>query len=111
MNSPNKQEFFFAMMATVLRLGSKKAQMVFTGALNLTVYVVGSKSKVSRDLFRPFHISKAHTMSSHWEEFYATHLPPTDFEDNRSLLKEFVDRHYKSGQRIVLITVRVNSLG
>lgn len=44
-------------------------------------------------------------MASQWEEFYATHLPPTDFEDNRSLLKEFVDRHNKSGQRIVLVTV------
>lgn len=27
-------------------------------------------------------------MSSHWEEFFATHLPPSDFEDNRTLLKE-----------------------
>lgn len=45
-------------------------------------------------------------MASHWEEFYSTHLPPTDFEDNRSLLKEFVDRHNKTNQRIVLVTVR-----
>ncbi|CAH1379616.1 hypothetical protein MTP99_003433 [Tenebrio molitor] len=43
-------------------------------------------------------------MASHWEEFYTTHLPPTDFEDNRILLKEFCDRHNKTGQRIVLIT-------
>lgn len=43
-------------------------------------------------------------MASHWEEFYNTHLPPTDFEDNRSLLKEFCDRHNKLGNRIVLIT-------
>lgn len=44
-------------------------------------------------------------MSSHWEEFYATHLPPSDFEDNRTLLKEFVERHNKQCQRIVLVTV------
>lgn len=43
-------------------------------------------------------------MASHWEEFYATHLPPTDFEDNRTLLKEFCERHTKTGQRIVLVT-------
>ncbi|XP_022919672.1 phosphopantothenate--cysteine ligase [Onthophagus taurus] len=43
-------------------------------------------------------------MASHWEEFYATHLPPSDFEDNRMLLKEFCDRHNKSGDRIVLVT-------
>lgn len=46
-------------------------------------------------------------MASHWEDFYSTHLPPTDFEDNRSLLKEFVERHNKLNQRIVLVTVRV----
>ncbi|XP_017768114.1 PREDICTED: phosphopantothenate--cysteine ligase [Nicrophorus vespilloides] len=43
-------------------------------------------------------------MASNWEEFYATHLPPTDFEDNRSLLKEFCERHNKPGERIVLVT-------
>ncbi|XP_044761954.1 phosphopantothenate--cysteine ligase [Coccinella septempunctata] len=43
-------------------------------------------------------------MASQWEDFYATHLPPSDFEDNRSLLKEFCDRHNKSGRRIVLVT-------
>ncbi|GLV31110.1 Phosphopantothenoylcysteine synthetase [Carabus blaptoides fortunei] len=43
-------------------------------------------------------------MASHWEEFYATHLPPTDFEDNRTLLKEFVDRHNKLCNNIVLVT-------
>ncbi|CAH0559329.1 unnamed protein product [Brassicogethes aeneus] len=43
-------------------------------------------------------------MASHWEDFYATHLPPPDFEDNRSILKEFCERHKKIGQRIVLIT-------
>ncbi|XP_018578244.1 phosphopantothenate--cysteine ligase [Anoplophora glabripennis] len=43
-------------------------------------------------------------MASHWEEFYATHLPPSDFEDNRTLLKEFCERHNKCGQRIVLVT-------
>lgn len=42
--------------------------------------------------------------STHWEDFYATHLPPTDFEDNRSLLKEFCDRHNKYKNNIVLIT-------
>ncbi|KAF5305504.1 hypothetical protein FQA39_LY01595 [Lamprigera yunnana] len=43
-------------------------------------------------------------MASHWEEFYSTHLPPSDFEDNRKLLKEFCVRHNKLNQRIVLIT-------
>ncbi|CAD7084548.1 unnamed protein product [Hermetia illucens] len=41
---------------------------------------------------------------THWEEFYATHLPPTDFEDNRSLLKEFCDRHNKIKSNVVLVT-------
>ncbi|KAK9744038.1 DNA / pantothenate metabolism flavoprotein [Popillia japonica] len=43
-------------------------------------------------------------MASHWEEFYKTHLPPTDFEDNRSLLKEFCERHNSTGERIALVT-------
>lgn len=43
--------------------------------------------------------------SSHWEEFYANHLPPADFEDNRSLLKEFCDRHNEDQSPIVLVTV------
>ncbi|XP_049870562.1 phosphopantothenate--cysteine ligase [Pectinophora gossypiella] len=42
--------------------------------------------------------------SSSWEEFFAVHLPPTDFEDNRSLLKEFCERHDQYGNKIVLIT-------
>lgn len=42
---------------------------------------------------------------SQWEDFYATHLPPSDFEDNRTLLKEFVERHNKQGQRVALVTV------
>lgn len=46
-------------------------------------------------------------MATHWEEFYATHLPPSDFEDNRSLLKEFCDRHNESRHNIVLVTVIV----
>ncbi|XP_018802595.1 PREDICTED: phosphopantothenate--cysteine ligase [Bactrocera latifrons] len=41
---------------------------------------------------------------THWEDFYNTHLPPTDFEDNRSLLKEFCERHNKLQNRIVLVT-------
>lgn len=49
-------------------------------------------------------------MASHWEEFYTTHLPPSDFEDNRALLKEFSERHNKLGNRIVLITVRFTLL-
>lgn len=40
-----------------------------------------------------------------WEDFYNTHLPPTDFEDNRSLLKEFCERHNKLQNSIVLVTV------
>ncbi|KAI8421219.1 hypothetical protein MSG28_008282 [Choristoneura fumiferana] len=39
-----------------------------------------------------------------WEEFFASHLPPTDFEDNRSLLKEFCERHALQGNKIVLVT-------
>ncbi|XP_045535317.1 phosphopantothenate--cysteine ligase [Papilio machaon] len=42
--------------------------------------------------------------SGSWEEFFAVHLPPTDFEDNRSLLKEFCERHDKHGNRIALVT-------
>lgn len=42
---------------------------------------------------------------SSWEEFYASHLPPSDFEDNRQLLKQFCENHLKeSDQKIVLIT-------
>lgn len=40
-----------------------------------------------------------------WEDFYATHLPPSDFEDNRQLLKQFCDQHLQEiNQNIVLIT-------
>ncbi|KAH8278979.1 hypothetical protein KR018_012088 [Drosophila ironensis] len=42
---------------------------------------------------------------THWEDFYNTHLPPADFEDNRSLLKEFCERHNKLQNRIVLVTL------
>ncbi|XP_039750538.1 phosphopantothenate--cysteine ligase [Pararge aegeria] len=42
--------------------------------------------------------------SGSWEEFFAVHLPPTDFEDNRSLLKEFCERHDQYGNKIVLVT-------
>lgn len=49
-------------------------------------------------------------MASHWEEFYKTHLPPTDFEDNRSLLKEFCERHNSTGERIALVTVSLITL-
>lgn len=48
--------------------------------------------------------------SSHWEEFYANHLPPADFEDNRSLLKEFCERHNEDQTSIVLVTVRIKYL-
>ncbi|KAH8250037.1 hypothetical protein KR026_004188 [Drosophila bipectinata] len=48
---------------------------------------------------------------THWEDFYNTHLPPADFEDNRSLLKEFCERHNKLQNRIVLVTVSVLSGG
>lgn len=43
--------------------------------------------------------------SSHWEEFYADHLPPADFEDNRTLLKLFCERHNEDRTSIVLVTV------
>uniref|UniRef100_A0A2A4JKV2 DNA/pantothenate metabolism flavoprotein C-terminal domain-containing protein n=1 Tax=Heliothis virescens TaxID=7102 RepID=A0A2A4JKV2_HELVI len=42
--------------------------------------------------------------SSTWEEFFAVHLPPPDFEDNRSLLKEFCERHDQYGNKVVLVT-------
>lgn len=42
---------------------------------------------------------------SSWEEFYASHLPPSDFEDNRQLLKQFCEFHAKEeSQNVVLIT-------
>lgn len=44
---------------------------------------------------------------TNWEDFYNTHLPPADFEDNRSLLKEFCERHNKLQNRIVLVTVSI----
>lgn len=40
-----------------------------------------------------------------WEDFYLEHLPPSDFEDTRQLLKEFCDRHKKLNSNIVLVTV------
>lgn len=40
-----------------------------------------------------------------WEDFYACHLPPSDFEDNRQLLKQFCENHLKDqSQNIVLVT-------
>lgn len=40
-----------------------------------------------------------------WEDFYASHLPPSDFEDNRQLLKNFCENHLKvQSQNIVLVT-------
>lgn len=45
---------------------------------------------------------------SHWEEFYAVHLPPVDFEDSRVLLKDFSDRHLQENRPIVLVTVSFN---
>lgn len=42
---------------------------------------------------------------THWEDFFAQHLPPTDFEDNRKLLQEFTERHAKLNNKIVLVTV------
>lgn len=46
--------------------------------------------------------------SGSWEEFFNVHLPPIDYEDNRSLLKEFCERHNQYGNRIVLVTVSQN---
>lgn len=46
---------------------------------------------------------------TNWEDFYNTHLPPADFEDNRSLLKEFCERHNKLQNRIVLVTVSITA--
>lgn len=44
-------------------------------------------------------------MGSSWEEFYATHLPPVDFEDNRQLLKNFCETQLMiKDQNIVLVT-------
>ncbi|CAO1431012.1 unnamed protein product [Diamesa tonsa] len=40
-----------------------------------------------------------------WEEFYANHLPPSDFEDNRQLLKNFCETHRLDPNiNIVLVT-------
>lgn len=46
---------------------------------------------------------------THWEDFFAQHLPPTDFEDNRKLLQEFTERHAKLNNKIVLVTVSFSS--
>lgn len=43
-----------------------------------------------------------------WEEFYANHLPPSDFEDNRQLLKNFCETHrLDPNVNIVLVTVSI----
>lgn len=56
--------------------------------------------------FNVFSSLLSSTMASNtWEEFFAIHLPPPDFEDNRSLLKEFCERHDSYGNKIVLVTV------
>ncbi|CAG9863573.1 unnamed protein product [Phyllotreta striolata] len=43
-------------------------------------------------------------MASHWEEFYSTNPPPVNFEANRTLLKDFCDKHHKNREKIVLVT-------
>lgn len=48
-------------------------------------------------------------MNTTWEDFYAKHPPPQDFNQNEILLKTFVERQLKKDKKVVLITVSVYS--
>ncbi|KAK9305089.1 hypothetical protein QLX08_003775 [Tetragonisca angustula] len=43
-------------------------------------------------------------MNTTWEDFYAKHPPPQDFNQNEILLKTFVERQLKKDKKVVLIT-------
>lgn len=46
-------------------------------------------------------------MDTTWEDFYAKHPPPQDFNQNEILLKAFVERQLKRNNNVVLVTVSV----
>lgn len=48
-------------------------------------------------------------MNTTWEDFYAKHPPPQDFNQNEILLKTFVERQLKKDKKVVLVTVSVYS--
>ncbi|XP_003488667.1 uncharacterized protein C4B3.18 [Bombus impatiens] len=43
-------------------------------------------------------------MDTTWEDFYAKHPPPQDFNQNEILLKAFVERQLKRNNKVVLVT-------
>ncbi|XP_006617469.1 phosphopantothenate--cysteine ligase [Apis dorsata] len=43
-------------------------------------------------------------MNTTWEDFYAIHPPPQDFDQSEKLLKAFVQRQLKKNNMVVLIT-------
>ncbi|KOX72192.1 Phosphopantothenate--cysteine ligase [Melipona quadrifasciata] len=43
-------------------------------------------------------------MNTTWEDFYAKHPPPQDFNQNEILLKTFVERQLKKDKKVVLVT-------
>lgn len=47
-------------------------------------------------------------MDTTWEDFYAKHPPPQDFNQNEILLKAFVERQLKRNNKVVLVTVSVS---
>lgn len=49
-------------------------------------------------------------MNSTWEDFYAIHPPPQDFDQSEKLLKAFVQRQLKKNNMVVLITVSVHKM-
>lgn len=46
-------------------------------------------------------------MDTTWEDFYAKHPPPQDFNQNEILMKAFVERQLKRNNKVVLVTVSV----
>lgn len=49
-------------------------------------------------------------MDTTWEDFYAIHPPPQDFDQSEKLLKAFVQRQLKKNNMVVLITVSVHKV-
>ncbi|XP_072393551.1 phosphopantothenate--cysteine ligase [Diabrotica undecimpunctata] len=40
----------------------------------------------------------------HWDEFYATNSPPSNYDDSQKQIKLFCEKHHHNNQRIVLVT-------
>lgn len=51
-----------------------------------------------------------YNMNTTWEDFYAIHPPPQDFDQSEKLLKAFVQRQLKKNNMVVLITVSVHKI-